>query len=68
MGPETKLELFTARAFKTDIQENLEREARGKAHVRSVDKRAPFHTPRNAGKSTDVFGMQVFESTARASC
>lgn len=58
MGSEqTQLDLVTARAFKIDIQEMLEREARGKAHVRSVDKRAAFATPRNAGKVGDVFGM-----------
>lgn len=60
MGPETKLDLVTTRAFKTDIQELLEREARSKAHVRSVEKRVA-HTPRNAGKNSDVFGMQVVE-------
>lgn len=54
---QTKLDLTTVRAFKVDIQELLEREARGKAHVRSVDKRAAFVTPRNAGKGGDVFGM-----------
>ena len=58
MGSEqTNLDLATARAFKTDIQEMLEREARGKAHVRSVDKRAAFATPRNMGKVGDVFDM-----------
>lgn len=58
MGTEqTSLDLVTARAFKTDIQESLEREARGKAHVRSVDKRGSHATPRNAAKGADVFGM-----------
>lgn len=58
MGTEqTSLDLVTARAFKTDIQETLEREARGKAHVRSVDKRGSYATPRNAAKGRDVFGM-----------
>lgn len=58
MGTEqTILDLVTARAFKTDIQETLEREARGKAHVRSVDKRGSYATPRNAAKGGDVFGM-----------
>lgn len=60
MGPETKLDLATTRAFKTDIQELLEREARSKAHVRNVEKRVA-HTPKTAGKNTDVFGMQVVE-------
>lgn len=58
MGPEqTKLDLETARAFKKDLQEMLERESRGKAHVRSVDKRSAYATPRSAGKGDDVFGM-----------
>lgn len=58
MGSEqTKLDLPTARAFKKDLQEMLERESRGKAHVRSVDKRGAYATPRSAGKGDDVFGM-----------
>ena len=58
MGSEqTKLDLTTARAFKKDLQEMLERESRGKAHARSVDKRGAFATPRSTGKGDDVFGM-----------
>ena len=58
MGSEqTKLDLETTRAFKKDLQEMLEREARGKAHVRSVDKRGAYATPRSSGKGDDVFGM-----------
>lgn len=58
MGSEqTKLDLSTARAFKKDLQEMLERESRGKAHVRSVDKRGAYATPRSAAKNNDVFGM-----------
>ena len=58
MGVEqTKLDLATARAFKKDIQEMLERESRGKAHVRSIDKRGAYSTPRSAGKGDDVFGL-----------
>ena len=54
---ETKLDLETARAFKKDIQEALERETRSKAHVRSADKRAAMGaTPRNIS-SGDVFDM-----------
>ena len=57
MGTEqTKLDLNTARAFKKDLQEDLERKSRGKAHVRSVDKRGAYATPR-AGRADDVFGM-----------
>ena len=60
MGSEqTKLELSTARAFKNDLQEMLERESRGKAHVRSVDKRGAYATPKSIGKRDDVFGMWV---------
>ena len=55
---ETKLDLLTARAFKRDLQEALERESRGKAHVRSVDKRGAYATPR-PGKGDDVLGMYV---------
>lgn len=59
MGLEqTKLDLATARAFKKDLQEALERESRGKAHLRSVDKRGAYATPR-AGRGDDVFGMLV---------
>jgi DNA polymerase alpha subunit B len=58
MGSEqTKLDLETARAFKKDLQEMLERDSRGKAHLRSVDKRGAFATPRSAAKGDDVFGM-----------
>lgn len=62
MGSEqTKLDLATARAFKTDIQESLEREARAKAHVRSADRRGggAIATPRNATKGADAFDMCV---------
>ncbi len=60
MGSEqTQLDLITARAFKKDLQEMLERESRGKAHHRSVDKRAGHATPRNTGKSDNIFGMYV---------
>lgn len=59
MGTEqTKLDIVTARAFKKDLQEALERDSRGKAHVRSADKRGAYATPR-AGKGDDVFGMFV---------
>lgn len=59
MGLEqSSLDLLTVRAFKKDLQEALERESRGKAHVRSVDKRGAYATPR-AGKGDDVFGMSV---------
>ena len=55
---ETTLDLNTARAFKKDIQEGLERETRGKVHVRSADKRSGISgTPRNVGSNEDVYGM-----------
>lgn len=55
---ETTLDLNTARAFKNDVQETLERETRGKAHVRSADKiSGAGGTPRNAGSNEDVYGM-----------
>ena len=60
MGTEqTKLDLTTARAFKKDLQETLERESRGKAHARSVDKRGAHATPRSVAKAEDVFAMWV---------
>ncbi|KAI9816776.1 MAG: DNA-directed DNA polymerase alpha subunit pol12 [Pycnora praestabilis] len=54
---ETKLNLDTVRAFKKDVQEGLERETRGKSHVRSVDKMRCGETPRTTTKREDVFGM-----------
>ncbi|KAL8786008.1 MAG: hypothetical protein Q9195_008389 [Heterodermia aff. obscurata] len=53
---QASLDLGTARALKKDLQEMLERDSRGKAHIRSADKRGAFATPR-AGKGDDVFGM-----------
>ena len=56
MGIEsTKLDIETARLFKKDLQETLERESRGKA-ARSVDRKA-FGTPRSGGLGDDVLGM-----------
>ena len=57
---QANLDVNTARAFKKDLQEMLERDSRGKAHVRSVDKRGAYATPR-AGKGDDVFGMSVYQ-------
>jgi len=51
---ETKLDLTTVRAFKKDVQESLERETRGKMHVRNTDKRNAGHV---ASGNEDVFGM-----------
>lgn len=66
MGSEqTKLDLTTARAFKKDLQEMLERESRGKAHAKSVDRRGAYATPRGTGRGDDVFGMYVFAMSKR---
>jgi DNA polymerase alpha subunit B len=58
---ETKLDLKTARALKKDIQETLERENRGKTHMRSTDKRGVHATPRAAASNGDAFGMSVYQ-------
>ena len=57
MGAETtQLDLKTIRDFRKDLQEMLERESRGKAHVPSANKRmAP--TPRAGMGGYDAFGM-----------
>ncbi len=52
---ETNLDLTTVRAFKKDVQESLEKETRGKIHVRGVEKGRG--APRNTGGNEDVFGM-----------
>lgn len=57
MGSEnTRLDYKTVRDFKKDLQDTLERESRGKAHVNSASKRGPINTPRN-GTTGDVFGV-----------
>lgn len=58
MGSEdTKLDLDTVRAFKRDVQDSLEREARGKNHqVRGTEKKSVITATPRAGKA-DVFGM-----------
>ena len=56
---ETKLDLSTVRAFKKDIQEMLERESKGRSHMRSADKRGLHATPRAAAGHDDMFGMWV---------
>ena len=57
MGPDTKLNMDTVRAFKKDIQDVLDVEARNKISIRSVDKRSVHATPRATGRGDDVFGM-----------
>ncbi|KAH0547556.1 hypothetical protein FGG08_000281 [Glutinoglossum americanum] len=55
---ETRLDLETAKAFKKDLQEILERETRSKAHARGADKRSTLGaTPRSVSNNSDVFGM-----------
>ncbi|KAL1999223.1 hypothetical protein VTN02DRAFT_4869 [Thermoascus thermophilus] len=54
---ETKLNLDTVRAFKRDVQDNLERESRGKGHLRTAEKRNGVIAVQRAAATTDVFGM-----------
>ncbi|KAI9736133.1 MAG: DNA-directed DNA polymerase alpha subunit pol12 [Cirrosporium novae-zelandiae] len=57
---ETKLNLDTARAFKQDVQDTLERESKGRANARHNERRnGPTATPRTITKNNngDVFGM-----------
>ncbi|KAL8867942.1 MAG: hypothetical protein Q9174_005329, partial [Haloplaca sp. 1 TL-2023] len=55
MGAEkTQLDLPTVRAFKKDLQEMVEREARSKSHA---DKRGTYGTPRNAARGGDMLGL-----------
>ena len=56
-GEDSKLDLKTARDFRRNLQDTLERESRSKAQARNDAKRgAP--TPRAGGKNaTDVFDM-----------
>jgi len=59
MGAEsTRMDYKTARDFKKDLQDALERESRGKAHMQSATKRNMAATPRNANTG-DVFGVYV---------
>ena len=58
MGPDTQMNYKTAREFKKDLQDALERESRGKAHMQSANKRSNNGTPRNANTG-DVFGVYV---------
>lgn len=56
MGPDTILTLKTARDFKKDIQDTLERENRAKAAHGRSDKRTAASTRAAAGNA-DVFGV-----------
>lgn len=59
MGPDgMSLTLDNVRAFKSDVQEALERDSRAKHHMRNSDKRASANTPRAVnGHNSDIFGM-----------
>ena len=58
---ETKLNYDTVRDFKKDIQEALERDARGNVHVRGTERRTIHATPRAAAASNDVFELSVVQ-------
>lgn len=59
MGTEnTTMEYKTAKDFKKDLQDALERESRGKTHLQSASKRGVGATPRNANTG-DVYGVYV---------
>lgn len=58
MGSDTLMNYTTARDFKKDLQDALERESRAKAHMQSAQKRGTNSTPRNAATG-DVFGVYV---------
>lgn len=67
-GENITLDLKTARDFKKDIQDVLERETRGKMHGRTVDRKPVGATPRNAkaGGADDIFdGMAGVVATPR---
>lgn len=58
MGMEdNKMNLQVARDFKKDIQETLERESRGKMHVRASDKKGATPRTIRSGGGGDVFDM-----------
>ncbi|KAK8157269.1 DNA polymerase alpha subunit B N-terminal-domain-containing protein [Phyllosticta citrichinensis] len=57
MGPDTTLNLKTARDLKKDIQDTLERENRAKAAHAKVDKKTAGPGPRAGANTADVFGM-----------
>ncbi|KAK7537910.1 DNA polymerase alpha 70 kDa subunit [Phyllosticta citricarpa] len=57
MGPDTSLTLKTARDFKKDIQDTLERENRAKAAHAKAEKKTAGPGPRAGANSADVFGM-----------
>jgi hypothetical protein len=54
---ETKLDLKTVRDFKKDLQENLEREVRGKLNHKGLEKRMVSATPRGGMNNGDMFDL-----------
>ncbi|OAX85467.1 hypothetical protein ACJ72_00146 [Emergomyces africanus] len=54
---ETTLNLDTVRGLKRDVQDTLERESRGKSHMRGADKRSTILATPRAANTRDVFGM-----------
>lgn len=60
MGSDIHMDYKTARDFKKDLQDTLERESRGKTHTQSATKRGIAATPRNSSTG-DVFGVYVHE-------
>lgn len=57
---ETSLNLDTVRALKRDIQDTLEREAKGRTHLKPTEKRhAASVAPRAVTGGQDVFDMCV---------
>ncbi len=54
---ETKLDIDTIRDFKKDVQEILERETRGRAHMRGSEKKSTPAVPRDMARSDDVLEM-----------
>ncbi|KAF2112890.1 DNA polymeras-like protein alpha/primase associated subunit [Lophiotrema nucula] len=67
-GEETKLNVKTARDFKKNVQDTLERESRGKAQARNDTKKS-VPTPRAGKGAGDVFDMLdgLVPNTPRAS-
>jgi DNA polymerase alpha subunit B len=58
MGSEdTKLNIDSVRALKKDIQEVLERETKGKSHMRGSERKIAHATPRGATGGDDVLAM-----------
>lgn len=59
-GEETNLTLGSVRALKRDIQDTLEREAKGKTHLKPTEKRnVAVVAPRAVAGGQDVFDMCV---------